>query len=93
MSVFKYSLSAFSQAQNAPEEFEEDIEQISTFFGDFPLHSIKTWKHWPNIFKFQSMSILAINKIIATEDRKQFQYRYLTKVLNNKTGPLFLQFY
>ena len=27
MSVFKYSLSAFSQAQNAPEEFEEDIKQ------------------------------------------------------------------
>ena len=45
MSVFKYSLSAFSQAQNAPEEFEEDIEQISTFFGDFPLHSIKTSKN------------------------------------------------
>ena len=29
MSGLKYSLSSFTQAQNAPEEFEEDTKQIS----------------------------------------------------------------
>ena len=90
MSVFKYSPSAFSQAQNAPEEFEEDIEQISTFFGDFPCIALKLENIGPTYSTFNLCPSLPS---IATEDRKQFQYRYLTKVLNNKTGPLFLQFY
>ena len=47
--------------------YEKDIKQIlsgntnhDNFFRDlFCKHSIKTWKSWPNLFKFQSMSILA----------------------------------
>ena len=49
--------------------YEEVIKQISskstnnnTLFGEFCMHSIKTWKGWPNYmyFKFQSMSAFAI---------------------------------
>ena len=50
--------------------YEEDIKQFSsgstnnnTLFGEFCMHSIKTWKSWPSYmyFKFQSMSTFAIH--------------------------------
>ena len=47
--------------------YEKDIKQILSgntnrdnfFVIFFCRHSIKTWKSWPNLFKFQSMSIRA----------------------------------
>ena len=47
----------------------------------------KTWKGWPNLFKFQSMSILVIcsNR---QQETKQFQWLNI----NNKTGPFFWKF-
>ena len=39
-------------------------------FDVFYRDSIKTWKRWPNLFKFQSISILAA--FVASDDRKQF---------------------
>ena len=69
MSVLKYSLSAFSQAQNAPEEFEEDIKQISTgstnhssiFLVIFPAIALELENIGPTCSSFNPLSILAIN--------------------------------
>ena len=74
--------------------YDVEIKQISSgsanhnyVFGDFCKHSNKTWKGWPNFFKFQSMSILAIRC-----KRRKETVSVPIWVLNNKTGPLFLEF-
>lgn len=70
MSVLKNSLSAFSQAQNAPEDFEEDIKQISAgstnhdniFLVIFPcIALLKLENIGPTYSSFNPLSILAIN--------------------------------
>ena len=55
------------------------------FFCEFWRHSMKTWKNWPNVFKFQSISILAVRR----QETVSVPYNI---VFNNKTRPLFLGF-
>ena len=60
---------------------------LKHLFGDFGRHSIKTWRSWANVFNFDTMSILAIRC-----NRRQKTVSTPKYVLNNKTGPLFLEF-
>ena len=41
-------------------KFHQQVLTIIMFFSCFCRHGIKTWKSWPNFFKFQFMSILTI---------------------------------
>ena len=59
----------------------------NNLFGEFCRHGIKIWEGEPNLFNFQSISILTIRCT-----RRQKQFLCLNIVLHNKTGPLFLKF-
>ena len=66
-SVQKSSLSAFTHIQNASEELWNRYQtnfirehSLQYCLGGYCRLNIKTWKSWPNVSTFQSMSILAI---------------------------------
>ena len=80
MSGLKYSLSSFTQAQNAPEEFEEDTKQISTgstnhdniiFLVIFAGIALKLENVGLTYSGFNPCPSLPS---IDTENRKEFQY-------------------
>ena len=76
--------------------YEEDIKQFSsgstnsnTLFGEFCMHSIKTWKSWPNsvYFKFQSMSTFAIHC------NRAYSHDVTAAMLVSQTSPVGIELF
>ena len=93
--MLKSLLSAFTQTQNTPVKLRG---KISNEFYQGELTIIIFWVIFENIASklekigpiFSSFNPFPSLPSVATDDRKQFQYRKI--VFNNKAGPLFLEF-
>ena len=92
--MLKSLLSAFTQTQNTPVKLRG---KISNEFYQGELTIIIFWVINENISKlekigpiFSSSNPFPSLPLVATDDRKQFQYRKI--FFNNKVGPLFLEF-